>query len=101
MICDGQDQGAELPTPSKAAQDAELVTRALDIFELLASSDRGLLAKEVCMRLNLPLDKGQALLSTLTRRGFLNCDVHTKHYAIGNKLLELAGMGAGGVRGKR
>jgi hypothetical protein len=91
---DGEDARARPPVRSEAIREAELVAKALDILELLASSSQGFPAREVSRHLGVNLDVAQEILCTLANRGYVEFDPCSKHYVVGSKLLELAGAGA-------
>jgi hypothetical protein len=98
VTADGEDARAGPPARSEAIRDAELVAKALDILELLASSSQGFPAREVSRHLGVDLDVAQEILCTLANRGFVDLDPCSKHYVVGSKLIELGGAGALRVR---
>jgi DNA-binding IclR family transcriptional regulator len=98
MAADRERKEARPPARSEAVRDAEIVGRALDVMELLALNDQGFPVREVAGHFGMRLDVAQEILSTLARRGFVDLDPRSNHYAAGTKLLELADAGAARVR---
>jgi hypothetical protein len=94
VTADGEGPESGPSARSEVVRDAEIVGRALDIIELLALNDEGFPAREVAGHLGMRLDVAQEILSTLERRGFVDLDPRSNHYAAGTKLLELVGTGA-------
>jgi DNA-binding IclR family transcriptional regulator len=64
--------------------------KALDVCEMLASSERGLTVTELARSLRLPPSTVHRLLAVLKRRGFVRQDEETARYSLTLKMLDLS-----------
>jgi IclR family KDG regulon transcriptional repressor len=79
--------GAKMSTTNRV----NAVARALDILEVLATSDIGWLgATEVSRLVGIPRSTSYTILTTLADRGYADKDVRTKKYSIGVRAVELS-----------
>jgi len=69
---------------------APSVDRAIQIFELLARSQRGLSLSEISRTLALPKSSVYLLVTTLVRNAYLQKNIKTGRYCFGLKLVSLS-----------
>jgi DNA-binding IclR family transcriptional regulator len=77
------------------------VERALDIFELLASSRVGLTLSDLSQSLGVPKSSVHYLLNTLQSRGYVNRNETSKRLLLGLKILTLSNAALGGIELRR
>ena len=76
---------------SSSGRDVQTsLEKALDICELLASSERGFTVSELGRSLKLPPSTVHRLLAVLKRRGFVRQDEDTTRYSLTLKMLDLS-----------
>ncbi len=75
--------------------------RALDIFELLASSKVGLTLSDLSKSLDVPKSSVHYLLNTLQRRGYVHRNEATKRLLLGLKILTLSNAALSGIELRR
>jgi DNA-binding IclR family transcriptional regulator len=68
------------------------VSRALNILELLAQSQRGLTLSDISRRLGLPKSSTHVLTKTLERSGYLKSSKFSGRFCFGLKLVSLSRM---------
>ncbi len=90
------EQGTEgkggLPsTPGPAHAQVKSAARVLDILEYLARSERESTLTEIATTLGLPKSSTWLLLQTLTARGYLDSASPSGPFALGSKVMALAG----------
>jgi DNA-binding IclR family transcriptional regulator len=81
----GQGEGGDVRLPA--------VDRALDVVELIASSNVGLTLSEICRRAHIPKSSAHYLLYTLLTRGFVQRNLDGSTYSLGPSLTALADVG--------
>lgn len=73
-----------------SSQTSPAVSRALDILELIASSEGGITSKELSVHLGIPLASTFRILKTLVLRDYIKKDTDANiRYCLGLKFLEL------------
>jgi len=75
-----------------ARYDVNSLKRALRILELLAEEGKALGVTELGRRLSLDKSMVHRLLATLSGSGYVEQDPETRKYALGLKIVELAGL---------
>lgn len=80
---------------------APSVERALDIFELLASSRVGLTLSDLSQSLGVPKSSVHYLLNTLQSRGYVNRNETSKRLLLGLKILTLSNAALRGIELRR
>ena len=75
--------------------------RALDIFELLASSKVGLTLSDLSKLLDVPKSSVHYLLNTLQSRGYVHRNEATKRLLLGLKILTLSNAALSGIELRR
>lgn len=68
------------------------VSRALNILELLAQSQRGLTLSDISRKLGLPKSSTHVLIRTLESSGYLKSSRHSGKFCFGLKLVSLSNM---------
>lgn len=68
------------------------VSRALNILELLAQSQRGLTLSDISRKLGLPKSSTHVLIRTLEASGYLKSSRHSGKFCFGLKLVSLSNM---------
>jgi DNA-binding IclR family transcriptional regulator len=80
---------------------APAVTRALDIFELLAASKIGLTLSDLSNALGVPKSSVHYLLNSLRNRGYVHRNETTKRFLLGLKILTLSNAALSGIELRR
>lgn len=70
--------------------DAPAIRRAISVFELLASSQRGLSLSEISRKLDLPKSSTHRILGTLEQSTCVHKNAETGRYYLGVKLIGLS-----------
>jgi DNA-binding IclR family transcriptional regulator len=70
------------------------VDRALNVIELLASSERGLTVSEIKRKLGLPKSSAHCLVNTLATRGYVRRALDGNHYFLGPSISSLPSVNA-------
>ncbi len=79
------DKKNELP-------QVQVIDRALDIIEQLATSEAGLSITELSRRTDLPKSTVYRILSTFSSRHYIEKDEQTNMYVLGYKFIEIASV---------
>ncbi|MCD2493671.1 IclR family transcriptional regulator [Lacrimispora sp. NSJ-141] len=70
----------------------QVLNRALDLIELLATSENGLSIAELSMSTGLPKSTIHRILSSYTERHYVEKDEETSIYSLGYKFVEIASV---------
>ena len=70
------------------------VDRALNVIELVASSQRGLTVSEIKRKLGLPKSSAHCLINTLATRGYVRRALNGNHYFLGPSISSLPTVNA-------
>lgn len=91
----GRSQASD--NPFRAASETirvPAVDRALNLIELLASSQRGLTLSELSRKLHLPRSSAHYLVNTLATRGYIRRALDGNHYLLGPSICSLPTVSA-------
>ena len=70
----------------------QVLDRALDVIEQLASTEAGLTIAELTARTGLPKSTIHRILSTFVNRDYIDKDSDTSVYSLGQKFVEIASV---------
>ncbi len=74
------------------ASRVQVLDRALDLIELLATSENGLSISELSAATGLPKSTVHRILSTYASRHYIEKDAETSIYRLGHKFVEIASL---------
>lgn len=82
----------ERQNPYMKEQNHRSTSRVLDIFELLAHSERGLTLTELAKEMDAPKSSIFPIIHTMEERQFVQCDAASSRYRIGYQSYLVGGM---------
>jgi len=86
-----------MPRPAKASAGSQSLERGLDVLEVVEAEGSEIGVREIARRLELSPTIVQRMVTSLTKRGYVDRDAETARYRLGYRALALGAHGGQGA----